>query len=136
MDFGFIPKPQADLVIVKCDALDPMVAGTALTYTIVLTNNGPQAAQRHCHRYLTSGHNAPIGHASGGAGCTLAGNQVICNVGTIGAGYTVTITVTVLVDPTMTTAPQRPTVTTYLLCPWFTIRRRIALGSNGKECQK
>ncbi|MEZ4617046.1 MAG: hypothetical protein R2867_16280 [Caldilineaceae bacterium] len=64
IDFGFIPKPQADLVIVKYDALDPMVAGTALTYTIVLTNNGPAScAQRHCHRYLTSGHNAPIGHA-------------------------------------------------------------------------
>jgi uncharacterized repeat protein (TIGR01451 family)/CSLREA domain-containing protein len=37
--------PQADLAITKTDSPDPVVAGANLTYTITVTNNGPNAAQ-------------------------------------------------------------------------------------------
>src|SRR5438132_824320 len=35
---------DADLAIVKNDSPDPVVAGTAFSYSIVLTNNGPNDA--------------------------------------------------------------------------------------------
>jgi uncharacterized repeat protein (TIGR01451 family) len=44
--FGCTPAPPpADLAITKTDLPDPMVAGTDLTYTIVVTTAGPGAAQ-------------------------------------------------------------------------------------------
>src|SRR5206468_3637004 len=36
---------QADLAVTKVDTPDPVTAGTDLTYTITVTNNGPQDAQ-------------------------------------------------------------------------------------------
>lgn len=42
---GTTVNPKADLVIVKSDNnLDPVIAGTSLTYTLVVTNNGPSPA--------------------------------------------------------------------------------------------
>lgn len=42
-DFAVMPK-FANLSITKTDSPDPVFVGNALTYTIVVTNNGPQAA--------------------------------------------------------------------------------------------
>src|SRR5262249_58707441 len=39
------PAPMADLAVGITDDPDPVVAGNNLTYTITLTNNGPDAAQ-------------------------------------------------------------------------------------------
>jgi uncharacterized repeat protein (TIGR01451 family) len=38
-------ETEADLGISKTDDPDPVIAGTALTYTVQVTNNGPSAAQ-------------------------------------------------------------------------------------------
>jgi uncharacterized repeat protein (TIGR01451 family) len=38
------PNPMADLAVTKADSPDPVTAGTNLTYTITVTNNGPGPA--------------------------------------------------------------------------------------------
>lgn len=40
-----IGQPSADLAIRKTDAPDPVTAGSQLTYTVVVSNRGPDAAQ-------------------------------------------------------------------------------------------
>src|SRR5207247_11469347 len=44
----FVPQaartPQADLSIVKTDSPDPVQSGQELTYTLTVTNNGPDVA--------------------------------------------------------------------------------------------
>ena len=36
--------PSADLSITKTDSVDPVTAGTDLTYTLVVSNGGPSSA--------------------------------------------------------------------------------------------
>ena len=50
--------PQADLSIVKTDSPDPVVAGGMLTYTIGITNNGPDAA----NNAVSERHASPWGY--------------------------------------------------------------------------
>src|SRR5215218_2953416 len=40
-----VASAQADLAVTKTDILDPVVAGANLTYTITVTNAGPNNAQ-------------------------------------------------------------------------------------------
>lgn len=98
-DFGFTPTPQADLVVVKYDDLDPMIAGTVLTYTIVVTNNGPNAATD-----VTITDILPEGTSffSATPGCLPSGNTVVCALGTLPLNSVTTIRIGVLVDPSMT----------------------------------
>lgn len=93
------PVPQADLSIAKYDNLDPMIAGTILTYTIVVTNSGPQPAAN-----VIIADTLPPGttFVAASPGCLLTDNQVVCTLGTVDVDTTVTIMVTVLVDPAMT----------------------------------
>ncbi|MDL1870871.1 DUF11 domain-containing protein, partial [Deltaproteobacteria bacterium PRO3] len=85
--------PNADLSIVK--SVTPAVGnvGDPVTYTIVVTNNGPDAATNIQVTDLVSG---PLtGLATSTAGCAAAAGQVTCNfAGPLGAGLTIPIAVT------------------------------------------
>jgi uncharacterized repeat protein (TIGR01451 family) len=97
------PIPQADLVVVKYDNLDPMIAGTVLTYTIIITNNGPNSA---ANVVITD--TLPPGTTYYGAppGCFAVGSTIVCNLGTVAANTSTSIMIAVLVDPTMSHLPQ------------------------------
>src|SRR5438270_886072 len=42
---AFAQIPSADMAITKTDSPDPVAAGSNVTYTILITNNGPATAQ-------------------------------------------------------------------------------------------
>lgn len=84
---------SVDVAITKVDSVDPVIAGSALSYTIVVTNNGPSTATN-----VVVTDNLPTslifvsGNSSVGT-VTNAGNAVTATIGTLASGATATITV-------------------------------------------
>ncbi len=103
-------RPQADLSITKT-APATIANGAPITYTIVVTNAGPQAADGALFSdtvpAAVTGVGAVCGSPSPGAACgavSVAGNAVTSTITTLPSGATVTFTVT-------GTAPQSGTFT-------------------------
>jgi uncharacterized repeat protein (TIGR01451 family) len=98
---------EADLVVTKTDSPDPVVAGTDLTYTLTLTNEGPSDAQN-----VTLSDTVPAGttfvsssQASGPA-FTLTDppgptGTFSATITTLAAGASATFTLVVRVDPAL-----------------------------------
>ena len=103
MDFAV---PGADLSITKTDSPDPVKSGQNLTYTIVVTNNGPSAASGvTMNDQLPK--NAGFASATTTAGsCTAKPSKslVTCALGSMVSGSSATITIVVK-------SPTRGTVT-------------------------
>ena len=74
-------SPQADLTISKAGSPDPVVAGTALSYEIIVTNSGPSDATG-----VTVTDTLPPGvaFASASQGCSEVAGTLTCDVGSIG----------------------------------------------------
>lgn len=95
---------QADLSITKADSPDPVLAGDPLTYTIVVANGGPSTAQD-----VTITDQIPAGTSfvegvdgNGATVCALVQpGMVVCELGDIGPGDSVTVFLTVLVAPSV-----------------------------------
>jgi uncharacterized repeat protein (TIGR01451 family) len=85
---------EIDLAIVKTDSPDPVAAGGTLTYTLLVTNNGPSQATGVT---VTDALPAGLTFASGTAtqGTVSATNgTVTANLGNLAAGDSATITLT------------------------------------------
>jgi uncharacterized repeat protein (TIGR01451 family)/CSLREA domain-containing protein len=83
----------ADLSVTKSDDPDPVMAGSDLTYTITVTNNGPNAAT-----IVTLTDTLPTGvtFVSASPGCIFsAPNTVICALGTLSVNDSVDVTIVV-----------------------------------------
>jgi uncharacterized repeat protein (TIGR01451 family) len=98
------PPPSADLSVTKTDSPDPAHVGQKLTYTVVVTNNGPDSATA-----VTLTDTLPkttgFGTVSTDTGtCTRTKAGVTCNLGTLASGATATVTI--VVKPT-----QKGTIT-------------------------
>ncbi|MBK6796406.1 MAG: DUF11 domain-containing protein [Acidobacteria bacterium] len=106
---------EAAVTIVKTDNLDPAIAGTNLTYTITVANNGPSDAQgvnvvdtlppATQVQFLSV---VGTGVFSAANSCSNAGNVVTCNAipgGVFPAGATANITITVRVLPNVPANP-------------------------------
>lgn len=89
-------NPVADLTIAKTDFSDPVTAGTSLTYTLTITNNGPSEAT---NVVITDTLPASVAFASASGFCSSQpNNQVRCtyaNIASDSAGAPAIITVTV-----------------------------------------
>ncbi len=92
------PLPGADLSVSKTDAPDPVVSGGSVTYTVVVTNNGPAIAVNvGVTDPLPNGTTfascvASIGMCSGNPGTN---DTVTATVGDIGPSGAVTLTIVV-----------------------------------------
>jgi uncharacterized repeat protein (TIGR01451 family) len=90
---------SADLSITKTDSPDPVQVGQNLTYTITVTNNGPNSATG-----VTVTDTLPAGvtfvSATPSQGSCSGTSTVTCNLGTLGNG--VSANVTIIVTPTVT----------------------------------
>ena len=109
----------SDLAITKVDSPDPITPGEFVTYTLVATNNGPDAATATIADSFAASLSAVsfTSSATGGAsGNTASGTGNISNAVTMPSGSTITYTVVALVSPTATgsisnTAPEGCRVT-------------------------
>jgi uncharacterized repeat protein (TIGR01451 family) len=87
----------ADLAVTKTDAPDPAQVGQDLVYTIVVTNNGPQAASGVTATDSLP-KNAGFGSVTTTKGtCSLkpSKRQVVCSIGPMAGGESVTIVIRV-----------------------------------------
>jgi uncharacterized repeat protein (TIGR01451 family) len=95
---------SADLSVTKSDSPDPVIAGSELTYTIVVSNAGPSTATA-----VTVTDTLPAGTSyvagvdgSGTTACSLVQpDVVVCDLGTMDPGTSQTVYLTVLVDPSV-----------------------------------
>lgn len=95
---------DADLSISKVDSPDPVVAGNPLTYTVEVTNDGPSTAQDvEITDTLPTGTSFVEGIDGNGATvCALVQvGTVVCELGTLQPGESVTVYITVTVDPSV-----------------------------------
>ncbi|MEZ4868799.1 MAG: SdrD B-like domain-containing protein [Caldilineaceae bacterium] len=109
----------AALLVTKSDSTDPIVAGTTLTYTIMVTNSGPSDAQ---DVVITDTLATGTSLLAAPAGCVPLLNQVICQLGTIQRGATVSITIVVTVDPALAEATPMLAEVTDLAQAWASFR--------------
>ncbi len=105
IDYNFGERPTADLQVTKTDAPDPVVPGTALTYTLVVRNNGPSIADNVVFRDPLPTGTAFTSLNAPGMTCTTpavgASGDVVCSTATLAVGATTTLTLVVQVSPTL-----------------------------------
>src|SRR3954447_17529405 len=81
---------SADLAVMKSDSPDPVGVNSALTYTILVTNAGPDPAENAMLTdKLPSGVNFISADTTQGS-CKNKGHTTTCTLGTIGNGGTST----------------------------------------------
>src|SRR5207244_442923 len=88
---------NADLLITKSDSPDPVVAGTDLTYTLKVTNNGPSTASNVTVSDPVPAQTSFVSATPSQGSCSSA---VSCSLGTLAPGGSATITIVVHVDST------------------------------------
>ncbi|WP_350351377.1 hypothetical protein ABS642_19030 [Microbacterium sp. A8/3-1] len=104
-----VAAPSADLRIVKTASANPAPLNGPITYTLVVTNDGPSTASAvQISDALPAGLRGPT---TSTVGCTIAGGVLGCSVATLAAGGTFTATVTGTVDPAIAQADLSNTAT-------------------------
>jgi uncharacterized repeat protein (TIGR01451 family) len=89
----------ADLAISKTAAPDPVITGSNLTYTITITNNGPDAAESVIVNDILPDTTTFVScGATGGGVCSGAGNNRAVTFASLAPGASATITLVVNVN--------------------------------------
>ena len=96
----------ADLAITKTDSPDPVKEGAVLTYTIGVSNLGPDSATGVTVTDQLDSHLDFVSATSSQGTCKRKGKKVTCDVGTVVgspyAEYTNSVTITIKVRPNKT----------------------------------
>lgn len=96
------PGDIADLAVTKTDSPDPVNVGATLTYTIQVTNLGPQGATSVTLTDRLPSRTDFISATSTSGTCDRKGKEVTCNIGSLAADASKAnaVTVTIQVRPT------------------------------------
>jgi uncharacterized repeat protein (TIGR01451 family) len=99
-----VNQPEADLLITKTDSPDPVTVGDNVTYTVVVSNGGPDAAQNVVLTDTLPGGVTFVSATPDQGSCSESGGTVTCNLGNIasGASVNIVIVVTTTTDGTLT----------------------------------
>jgi len=93
------PPPVADLTISVTDSPDPVLAGTNLTYTLTVTNNGPDTASNVVVTdILPFGVNATACEVTTGGACRSIGNVILVLFNSLKPSTTQTVKLTTSVE--------------------------------------
>ncbi len=92
---------KTDLQVTKTSDHDPIVPGTNVVYTIVTKNNGPSDAQNSKLTDTLPGYLSFVSLDDPG-NCSVAGQAITCNYGTLAPGASRTVKVTAKLDPART----------------------------------
>ena len=102
-DDATVTVRPVDLGVVKTLDPNPPVAGGPVTYTIVATNGGPSNATGVTVRDgIPTALQSPVVSDDGGADCAIASGELICDVGDLAAGASVTIELSGTLAPSAT----------------------------------
>lgn len=102
-----IDLPEADLRVDKTDSIDPAVAGEELTYTVTVTNDGPNTA---FDAVLVDEPPAGVSHVSNTGGCVEDPTGTLtCDLGDLAAGGVAVVSITVLIDASLVFDAGGPT---------------------------
>jgi uncharacterized repeat protein (TIGR01451 family) len=88
-------RAAADLSVTKSDSPDPVAKGAALTYTMVVTNNGPASAAGVQLTDTLPANVQFVSAASTAGSCAQTGGTVSCNLGSLSNGTSATVTIIV-----------------------------------------
>jgi uncharacterized repeat protein (TIGR01451 family) len=96
------PGDVADLGVTKSDSPDPIAVNGTLTYTIQVTNLGPQNATGVTVTDSLPNHTTFLSATTSSGKCDRQGNRVVCDIGNLAADATKAnaVTVTIQVRPT------------------------------------
>jgi uncharacterized repeat protein (TIGR01451 family) len=88
------PDPRADVSVTNVDAPDPVSVGGLLTYTVTMTNNGPDSASGlELRDRLDRSLRLRSARSSNGRCGGRERSTVMCNLGDLGTGEHVTVTI-------------------------------------------
>ena len=109
----FVTSPtQADVAIVKTASPEPVDQNTNLVYTLQVTNNGPAVAQGVTVSDPLPSQVTFSSVSTTQGSCSQSAGTVNCNIGTVGVGNLVVITINVIANTfsSSTTASNTATV--------------------------
>jgi uncharacterized repeat protein (TIGR01451 family) len=92
------PPTDADLVVAKTDAVDPVTVGDPVTYTVTVTNDGPVDATGVTVTDTLDAATSYVSATPDQGSCSETGGTITCDLGAIAAGDSVDITI--VADPT------------------------------------
>ena len=101
--------PTADLSIIKNDDVDPVIVGAPFTYTLTITNLGPDSAP-DVILTETLPSDVSLGSASPTQGTCAGSPELVCHLGSIENSSVATVRVEVI-PTTITSLPGRAQVT-------------------------
>lgn len=93
--YFFLYTPDTDMGITGTEDFDPIIAGFDLTYTLTITNNGPENTTGVT---VTSTLPSTLTFVEGSSGCGVNTGVVTCTIGSMNANTNAQITVTVNID--------------------------------------
>jgi len=93
---GIAMAASADLSIIKSDSADPVTTGSQLTYSITVSNAGPDAATAVTVTDDLPGHVDFTSATASQGSCADKGKKVTCDLGTLASGASATVTLKVV----------------------------------------
>jgi uncharacterized repeat protein (TIGR01451 family) len=90
-----IPVPGADLSVSKGDAVDPVIEGDDVSYTVTVVNGGPDAAENVVMTDNLPGGVTLVSATPSQGTCTAAGGVVTCDLGDLANGASAEVTIVV-----------------------------------------
>jgi uncharacterized repeat protein (TIGR01451 family) len=86
---------EANLSIIKSDSPDPVTVGDTLTYTLTITNNGPDSATNVVVTDTLPNSVTFVSAMASPGSCSESGGIVTCNLGNLAVGQAI-VTITVI----------------------------------------
>ena len=103
LDLTTVGPATAALSVTNVDSADPVTAGTNATYTLVVTNNGPESTTDAVLLDTLPPGFAFVSAGPAAAGCAETGGVVTCNLPTLLGGTSTTVRIVATTPSQMTT---------------------------------